>query len=65
MNGVKTSSFLPWNIRINGYPHIDIDRSGGSRNGWIYIVTGEKNLVPAGTDPVVFQILTEAIPGRS
>ena len=55
MNGVKTSSFLPWNIRINGYPHIDIDRSGGSRNGWIYIVTGEKNLVPAGTDPdIVF-----------
>ncbi len=51
MNGVKTSSLLPWNIRINGYPHLDADRSGGSRNGWIYIVTGEKNLLPAGTDP--------------
>ncbi|MCY7363220.1 MAG: T9SS type A sorting domain-containing protein, partial [Ignavibacteria bacterium] len=55
MNGSKTSSLSPWNIRINGYPHIDIDRTGGSRNGWIYIVTGEKNLSPAGTDPdVVF-----------
>lgn len=55
MNGVKTSSLSPWNIRINGYPHIDADKSGGERNGWIYIVTGEKNLSPAGTDPdVVF-----------
>lgn len=53
MNGVKTSSLSPWNIRINGYPHIDIDRTGGPRNGNIYIVTGEKNLAPAGTDPDV------------
>ncbi|MEO8447599.1 MAG: T9SS type A sorting domain-containing protein [bacterium] len=51
MNGVKTSSLQPWNIRINGFPHIEIDKSGSSRNGWIYIVTGEKNLLPAGTDP--------------
>lgn len=28
-----------------------IDKSGGSRNGWIYIVTAEKNLSPAGSDP--------------
>lgn len=51
MNGVKTSSLQPWNIRINGYPHIEADKTGGPRNGWIYIVTGEKNLLPAGTDP--------------
>ncbi|MBS1516831.1 MAG: T9SS type A sorting domain-containing protein [Bacteroidetes bacterium] len=50
-NGVKTSSLQPWNIRINGYPHIDIDKSGGARNGWIYIVTGQKDLLPAGSDP--------------
>ncbi|MDQ3019583.1 MAG: T9SS type A sorting domain-containing protein [Bacteroidota bacterium] len=55
MNGVKTASLQPWNIRINGYPHIETDKTGGDRNGWIYIVTGEKNLSPAGTDPdVVF-----------
>ena len=60
MNGVKTASLQPWNIRINGYPHIDIDKSGGIRNGWIYIVTGEKNLSPAGTDPdVVFHRSTD------
>ena len=60
MNGVKTSSLQPWNIRINGYPHIETDRTGGIRNGWIYIVTGEKNLSPAGTDPdVVFHRSTD------
>jgi len=60
MNGVKTASLQPWNIRINGYPHIDIDKSGGIRNGWMYIVTGEKNLSPAGTDPdVVFHRSTD------
>ncbi|MEO8209704.1 MAG: T9SS type A sorting domain-containing protein [bacterium] len=60
MNGVKTASLQPWNIRINGYPHIETDRTGGLRNGWIYIVTGEKNLAPAGTDPdVVFHRSTD------
>ncbi|MEO6695853.1 MAG: T9SS type A sorting domain-containing protein [Ignavibacteria bacterium] len=60
MNGVKTSILAPWNIRINGYPHLDIDRTGGSRNGYIYIVTGEKNLMPAGPDPdIVFHRSTD------
>jgi hypothetical protein len=30
---------------------MDIDRTGGTRDGWIYIVTTEKNLSPAGSDP--------------
>jgi hypothetical protein len=60
MNGVKTASLQPWNIRINGYPHIDNDKTGGLRNGWSYIVTGEKNLSPAGTDPdIVFHRSTD------
>lgn len=50
-NGIFTSQLAPWDIRVNGYPWIAIDKSGGSRNGWIYIVTNEKNLSPAGTDP--------------
>ncbi|MBS1518862.1 MAG: exo-alpha-sialidase [Bacteroidetes bacterium] len=54
-NGVKTSSLSPWNIRVNGYPSMDIDKTGGSRNDWIYIVTSEKDLAPAGSDPdIVF-----------
>ncbi len=60
MNGVKTASFQPWNIRINGYPHIETDKTSGSRSGWLYIVTGEKNFLPAGADPdIVFHRSTD------
>ena len=51
VNGIKTQQLSPWTIRANGYPVIDVDRTGGSRHGWIYIITGEKNLAPAGSDP--------------
>jgi Secretion system C-terminal sorting domain len=51
VNGIKTSQLSPWTIRANGYPVIDVDRTGGSRHGWIYIVTGQKNLAPSGSDP--------------
>ena len=49
-NGARNSSLSPWGIRINDFPSMAVDRSGGSRNGWIYIVTNEKNLSPAGSD---------------
>jgi len=39
------------NIRANGLPDMDVDNSNGPREGWIYIVTGQKNLPPAGSDP--------------
>ena len=39
--------------RVNGFPWMAVDISGGPRNGWIYIVTAEKNLSPAGSDPDV------------
>jgi len=59
-NGIKSSSLSPWGIRVNGYPSMDIDKTGGSRNGWIYIVTAEKNLLPAGSDPdIVFHRSTD------
>ncbi|HEX9656166.1 MAG TPA: exo-alpha-sialidase [Bacteroidota bacterium] len=51
MNGI--AGLLPQkaNIRVNGLPRIDTDRSGGPRNGWIYVVTTERSLAPAGSDP--------------
>jgi hypothetical protein len=52
-NGINSSSLAPWGIRVNGYPSMDDDKSGGPRNGWIYIITTEKNLAPAGSDPDV------------
>ncbi len=50
MNGIRASSFNGWTFRVNGFPRIAVDRSGGPRDGWIYVVTSEKNLAPAGTD---------------
>jgi hypothetical protein len=50
-NGIRTTQLTPWLIRANSYPVIDVDKSGGPRNGWIYIVVTDKNLAPAGSDP--------------
>jgi subtilisin-like proprotein convertase family protein len=49
-NGSRSASFNGWGIRTNGFPRIDVDKSGGPRNGWIYIVTDEINQAPAGSD---------------
>lgn len=46
MNGIRSASLIN-SIRANGFPRIDVDRSGGSRNGWIYVVTAEKTVAPA------------------
>ncbi|MFA5012260.1 MAG: T9SS type A sorting domain-containing protein [Ignavibacteria bacterium] len=45
MNGIRSGSFGPWGVRVAGFPRLDIDRSGGPRNGWIYVVAPEKNFV--------------------
>ncbi len=50
VNGSRSSSFNGWGIRTNGFPRIAIDKTGGPRRGWIYIVTSEFNLPPAGSD---------------
>ncbi|MCX6161722.1 MAG: T9SS type A sorting domain-containing protein [Ignavibacteriae bacterium] len=51
MNGISGTLPQKGNIRVNGLPKIDIDRSSGLRRGWIYAITNEKNLSPAGSDP--------------
>jgi hypothetical protein len=47
VNGNRTSNIMN-NIRTNGFPRIDIDRTCGPRQGWIYVVVGEKNPGVAG-----------------
>lgn len=51
VNGITGILENKANIRVNGLPNIAIDNSGGPRNGWIYIVTGQRELAPAGSDP--------------
>ena len=50
VNGTRSTSFNGWGIRTNGFPRIACDKSGGARNGWLYVVTDEWNLAPAGSD---------------
>ncbi|HEX9252991.1 MAG TPA: T9SS type A sorting domain-containing protein, partial [Ignavibacteriaceae bacterium] len=38
-------------IRVNGLPRMAVDVSNTSTRGTIYIVTSQKNLLPAGSDP--------------
>lgn len=55
INGVQGIIAQKGNIRVNGLPRMDVDRSTGPRRGWIYIVTGQKGKSPAGNDPdIVF-----------
>jgi len=49
-NGTRSSSYNGWGFRTNDFPRIDVDKSGGPRNGWIYIVRPQITLAPAGTD---------------
>ena len=46
MNGIRAFSLFN-GLRMAGFPRIDVDRSGGQRNGWIYVTTVEKNIAPA------------------
>lgn len=56
VNGIQGTFPEKSNIRVNGLPRIATDNTGGPRNGWIYIVTTEKDLAPAGSDPdVIFR----------
>jgi hypothetical protein len=51
MNGISGTLPSKEGIRVNGLPQVAVDNSGGVRNEWIYIVTTEINISPAGSDP--------------
>ncbi len=44
------------NIRVSSFPSMAVDRSGGSRNGYIYIVWAQRGVSPAGSDPDIVLI---------
>ncbi len=51
MTGITGLLSQKSNIRVNSIPQIVVDKSGGPREGWLYIITTEKNDPPAGSDP--------------
>jgi len=61
MSGISGVLASKNGIRVNSLPAIAVDTTGGSRNGWIYMVTCQKNLSPAGTDPDI--ILYRSVDG--
>ncbi|WP_337873175.1 sialidase family protein [Ignavibacterium sp.] len=46
----------PTNIRVSSFPSMAVDRSGGLRNGYIYIVWSQRGVAPAGSDPDIVLI---------
>ncbi|MEZ5148663.1 MAG: exo-alpha-sialidase [Bacteroidales bacterium] len=51
MNGITGVLENKDNIRVNGLPSIATDTTEGIYRGRIYVVTGEKGTLPAGSDP--------------
>lgn len=49
IGGIR-GSVLNSGIRVNSFPSMGVDRSGGARNGYIYLCWAQKNLSPAGSD---------------
>ncbi|MBK7629436.1 MAG: T9SS type A sorting domain-containing protein [Ignavibacteriales bacterium] len=51
MNGIVGILTDKQSIRVNGLPRMAVDLSNTATRGTIYIVTSQKNLFPAGSDP--------------
>jgi len=51
MNGISGTLASKEGIKVNGLPQVAVDNNGGIRDGWIYIVTTEFDIAPAGNDP--------------
>lgn len=49
INGIR-GVLLNTNIRVNSFPSMAVDRTGGPRNGYIYLCWAQRNLAPAGSD---------------
>lgn len=43
-------------IRVSSFPSMSVDRSGGPRDGYIYIVWPQRGVAPAGSDPDIVMI---------
>jgi len=61
MNGIVGILTSKQSIRVNGLPRMAVDLSNTSTRGNIYIVTAQKNLLPAGSDPdIILRKSTDA-----
>jgi hypothetical protein len=49
MNGIRSPSFFT-GIRVEGFPRLAVDKTGGARDGWVYVAAAEKFLPPFAMD---------------
>jgi hypothetical protein len=54
--GIRGTLSSKSGIRVASFPSMAVDRSGGPRNGWIYMTWPQRNVAPAGTDPDIVLI---------
>ncbi len=54
--GIRTTALPGKGLRSNSFPSMAVDRSGGPRNGWIYITWPQRGVSPAGSDPDIVMI---------
>ena len=47
ISGIFNRNFSSAQIQVNSFPRIAVDKSGGARNGWIYVTLDEKFTAPA------------------
>ena len=54
--GIRGNLSSKAGIRVNSFPSMAVDRSGGPYDGYIYMVWPQRNVAPAGSDPDIVLI---------
>jgi hypothetical protein len=54
--GIRGTLSSKSGIRVASFPSMAVDRTGGPRNGWIYMTWPQRNVAPAGSDPDIVLI---------
>lgn len=54
--GIRGNLSSKGGMRVNSFPSMAVDRSGGPNDGTIYICWPQRNVAPAGSDPDVVMI---------
>ena len=54
--GIRGTLSSKGGMRVNSFPSMAVDRSGGPTDGYIYICWPQRNVAPAGSDPDVVMI---------
>jgi len=54
--GIRGTLSSKGSIRVSSFPSMAVDRTGGPRNGYLYVAWTQKNIAPAGSDPDIVTI---------